>query len=75
MFGTIPEFVALLSVRRFAECFLSGTRQSPDLGNERVYREQDSWHRNTLDKDISLPSTKHSAKAALGKEPSAAIYR
>jgi hypothetical protein len=42
----------LPSVRRFAECFLSGTRQSPALGNDRVYREQDSRHKNTLDKEI-----------------------
>jgi hypothetical protein len=39
-------------IRRFAECFLLGTRQSPALGNDRVYREQDSRHRNTLDKDV-----------------------
>jgi hypothetical protein len=42
----------LPSARRFAECFLSGTQQSPALGNERVYREQDPRHRNTLGKEI-----------------------
>jgi hypothetical protein len=48
----LPEFGSLTSARRFAECFLSGTRQSPALGNERVYREQDSRQRNTLDKEV-----------------------
>jgi hypothetical protein len=50
------------------------TRQNPALGNDRVYREQDSRHRKTLDKEIhsvtsrcdgafSLSSTgRHSAK-------------
>jgi hypothetical protein len=41
----------LPSARRFAECFLSGTRQSPTLGNDYVYREQDSRHRRTFGND------------------------
>jgi hypothetical protein len=41
----------------FAEC---RTRQSPALGNDHVYREQDSRYRKTLGKK-SLPSAKHSA--------------
>jgi hypothetical protein len=49
---SLPESGYLLSARRFAKCFLSGTRQSPTLGNDHVYREQDSRHRNTLDKEI-----------------------
>jgi hypothetical protein len=33
-------------------CFVeSRTRQSPALGNELVYREQDTRHRKTLGKD------------------------
>jgi hypothetical protein len=33
----------------FVEC---RTRQNPALGNEHVYREQDSRHRNTLGKNL-----------------------
>jgi hypothetical protein len=47
----LPESVPLPSVRSFAECFLSDTRQSFALGNELVYRAQDTRHRNTLSKD------------------------
>jgi hypothetical protein len=47
----LPESDALPSARLFAECILLGTRQSPALGNDRVYREQDSRQRKTLDKD------------------------
>jgi hypothetical protein len=43
---SLPESVAL---RTFTECH---TRQSPALGNERVYREQDSRYKITLSKDI-----------------------
>jgi hypothetical protein len=61
LFTTLPESGSLPSARRFVECFLSGTRQrlaeccprqSPTLGNDRVYREQYSWHRNTLGKEV-----------------------
>jgi hypothetical protein len=60
----------LLSARRFVECFLSGTRQSPTLGNDRVYREQGSQHRNTLGKEIcaecqTLGKQRPSAKGRL----------
>jgi hypothetical protein len=52
----LPESVALPSVFCRAlgkEAFVEWrTLQSPALDNERVYREQDSHHRNTLDKDI-----------------------
>jgi hypothetical protein len=54
---TLPESVALPSTRRFTECFLLGTRRSPALGNERVYREHDFRHRNTLGKDIVAEQT------------------
>jgi hypothetical protein len=53
---TLPESVALpsafcraLGKETFIEC---RTRQSPALGKQRVYREQDSRHRSTLGKDI-----------------------
>jgi hypothetical protein len=48
----LPESDSLPSAWRFAECFLSGTQQIPVLGTDRVYREQDSRHRNTLGKKI-----------------------
>jgi hypothetical protein len=58
----------LLSARRFAECFSSGTQQSPALGNDHVYREQDSQERKTHGKDIFtecqiLGERQHSAKS------------
>jgi hypothetical protein len=44
--GALPSaFYRALNKEVFAEC---RTRQSPALGNDRVYQEQDSWHRNTL---------------------------
>jgi hypothetical protein len=63
----LPESCSLLSARRFAECFLSGTRQSYTLGNDCVYREQDSRHRKTLGKDYfaecqTLGESRRSAK-------------
>jgi hypothetical protein len=39
-------------IRAFAECFFSSTQQSLALGNELVYRVQDTRHRKTLDKDM-----------------------
>jgi hypothetical protein len=42
----------LPSVGLFVECLLSGTRQSQALGNELIYRAQDTRHRTTLGKDI-----------------------
>jgi hypothetical protein len=42
----------LSSAGLFAECLLSGTRRSPALGNELVYRVQDTPHRKTLGKDM-----------------------
>jgi hypothetical protein len=50
--STLPESEALLSVGLFVECLLSGTRQSSALGNETLYRAQDTRHRTTLDKDM-----------------------
>jgi hypothetical protein len=47
---TLPKSGSLSSARRFAEYFLSDTRQSPALGNDGVCREQDSRHRYTLGK-------------------------
>jgi hypothetical protein len=55
----------------FAE---SHTRQSPALGNELVYRVQDTQHRK-LSAKTCLQSGRHSAKAALGKESSAAVLK
>jgi hypothetical protein len=58
----------LPSARRFAECC---TWQSPALGNDRIYREQDSRHRKTLGKEIfaecqTLGEWRHSTK---GRQP------
>jgi hypothetical protein len=49
---TLPESEALPSVGFFAECLLSGTRQSSALSNEPLYRAQDTRHRTTLGKDM-----------------------
>jgi hypothetical protein len=51
-FLSLPESGSLPSARRFAECFSSGTRQSPALGNDHIYREQDSRQKKILGKDI-----------------------
>jgi hypothetical protein len=48
---TLQEFGFLPSARYFAECILSGTRQSSTLVNNDVYREQDTRHWKTLGKD------------------------
>jgi hypothetical protein len=45
---SLMESGSLSSARRFAKC---RTRQSSNLDNDRVYREQDSRHRNTLGKE------------------------
>jgi hypothetical protein len=48
--GALPSaFCRALDKDFFAE---SRTRQSPTLGNEVVYRVQDTRYRNTLDKDV-----------------------
>jgi hypothetical protein len=48
--GPLPSaFYQALGKKAFAE---SRTRQSPALGNELVYRVQDTRHRNTLGKDM-----------------------
>jgi hypothetical protein len=52
----------------FAE---SRTRRIPALGNELVYRVQDTRHRRTLDKDMFADS----AKVTLGKGPSATVIK
>jgi hypothetical protein len=52
----LPESGTLPSAQRFAECFLSGTRQSPALGNDGFCREQDSRHSKTLGKDFFAES-------------------
>jgi hypothetical protein len=54
-------------IRIFAECFLSGTRQSPALGNDVVCREQDSRHRNTLGKDFFAECHTHGEGRLLAK--------
>jgi hypothetical protein len=61
MYLTLPESGSLPSARSFAECFLSGTRQrclyrepysaKSSLGNNLVYRVQDTRYINTLGKD------------------------
>ena len=49
----LPESGSLPSAGGFAECFLSGTRQSPKLGKDLIYRVQDTRHSPTLGKDGS----------------------
>jgi hypothetical protein len=54
---SLPESGTLPSAGRFAECLLSGTRQSrtrriPALGNKLVYRVQDTRHMRTLGKEM-----------------------
>jgi hypothetical protein len=49
--SSLPKSGSLPSAGVFAECFLLGTRQSPALGNDFVYRVQDTRYRNTLGKD------------------------
>jgi hypothetical protein len=49
---SLPESKPLPSARSFAEYFLSGTRQSPTLGNDPFCQVQDTRYRNTLGKDI-----------------------
>jgi hypothetical protein len=46
---SLPESRTLPSVERFAE---SRTRRIPALGNELVYRVQDTRHKRTLGKDM-----------------------
>lgn len=48
----LPESRPLPSASSFAECFLSGIRQSPTLGNEVIYRVWDTRYRKTLGKDL-----------------------
>jgi hypothetical protein len=50
-YTSLPESGPLPSARSFAECFLSGTWQSPALSNDLIYRVQDTWYRITLGKD------------------------
>jgi hypothetical protein len=71
---SLPESEPLPSAGRFAECLLSGTRQSPALDNELVYRVQDTRHRNTLDKDMfaecqTLDKGGARQKAVSGRQP------
>jgi hypothetical protein len=57
--GALPSaFCRTLGKDFFVE---NRTRQHPTLGNEVVYRVQDTWYRT------------HSAKATLDKEPSASV--
>jgi hypothetical protein len=70
--ASLPSaFCRALGKEGFVECH---TRQSSALGNEPLYRVQDTRHRTTLGKDM-LPSVKHSTKKALGKGPSAAVLK
>jgi hypothetical protein len=63
--GALPSaFYRALSKEFFAEC---RTRQSPTLGNDHVYREQDSRHRKKLGKDrfakcLTISERRRSAK-------------
>jgi hypothetical protein len=64
-------FCRALGKEGFAE---SRTRQSPALGNELVYRVQDTRHRNTLDKDMfaecqTLGKGGARQKAVSGRQP------
>jgi hypothetical protein len=57
--GALPSaFCRALGKEVFVEC---RTRQSPALGNDRVYREQGSRHRNTLGKE-TCAECQHSTK-------------
>jgi hypothetical protein len=70
--ASLPSaFSCALDKAAFAE---SRTRQSPALGNELIYRVQDTRHKK-LSAKTRLPSDKHSKKAALGKGPSAAVLK
>jgi hypothetical protein len=60
-YKTLLKSGSLPSARCFAECFLSGTRQSLALGNDGVCQEQDSRHRHTLDDGRQTP-VNHSVK-------------
>jgi hypothetical protein len=68
-------FCWTLGKELFAEC---RTRQSPALGNDRIYREQDSQHRKTLGKEVfadcqTLGERRRSAKGR--QQPSIADSR
>jgi hypothetical protein len=73
-----PKVDGRQSLPRANECLLSGTRQSPALGKVRLSAKSlftECW---TLgpgphSAKTHLSSVKHSAKGALGKEPSAAV--
>jgi hypothetical protein len=70
--GALPSaFCGALGKKVFADC---RTQQSLALGNDRVYREQDSRHRNTTRQRnlCRVPNTRR--MAALGKGPLAAVY-
>jgi hypothetical protein len=63
-YPSLPEFGSLPSAGGFAECFLSGTRQSPTLGKDLIYRVRDTRHSPALGKDCFAESQ------TLGKEGS-----
>ena len=65
---TLSKSGSLPSARRFAECFLSGTRQSPTLGNDHVSAQGDSQQRPFC----RVPNIWRIT--TLGKGPSAAVY-
>jgi hypothetical protein len=80
---SLPEFGSLPSAGGFAECFLSGTRQSrlcrgPHSAVLRsvkiLFTECRALGTAKHSAKTVLPSVKHSANMALGKGPLAAVY-
>jgi hypothetical protein len=75
---SLPEFGSLPSAGGFAECFLSGTRQSlvcrvPASVNN-LFTECRTLGTAKHSTKTVLPSVKHSANMALGKGPLATVY-
>jgi hypothetical protein len=58
-------FCRALDKEVFAECC---SRQSPALGNDRIYREQDSRQRNTLGKEIFAQTLDERQRSAKGSQ-------
>jgi hypothetical protein len=60
----LPESGPLPSVNLFVECFFSDTRQSPALGNELVYRVQDTRQRHVC----RVANTQQRWRSAKGRQ-------
>jgi hypothetical protein len=65
--GTLPSALCrALSKELFVE---HHTRQSHTLGNDHLYREQDSWHRHTLGKNRFVECRTLGERRRLAKGP------